>query len=141
MSSVTATETWDEVAHKLSNLQPFIQYLIETGEDEWATGVVRTKDGKNCLFGHLVKWHYGEGYEGSISRVWDVFESMWMSTYVIYRINDGEHQGYPQSTPKQRVIMYIKNLWLGVEVDMQTGWAQEAASCITQLTTIHKGDQ
>lgn len=120
-----AKEPWQVVAERLSDLQPFIQYLQDTREDEWAVDVVRTKDGKNCLFGHLINWYYGEDYEGSISLVWDLFEEMWMTTYVIYDINDGKNPKYPQPTPKQRVLAYMKNLWLGLEVDTQTGMALE----------------
>jgi hypothetical protein len=124
---MSEVDTWDQVAEKLSDLNPFIQYLHATSEGEWAVDVVRTKDGKNCLFGHLINWYYGKGYEGSISRVWDLFEEMWMSTYVIYPINDGENPKYQQPTPKQRVIAYMTNLWLGVEADTQTAMAEEAA--------------
>lgn len=119
-------ETWEQVVDRLMDLGPFIQYLTDTSEDEWAVGVVRTKDGKNCSFGHLVNWYYGPGYEGTISGVWDIFEEMWMTTYVIYPINDGQNPEYRQATPKQRVLAYMKNLWLGQEVDTQTGMAQEA---------------
>lgn len=120
-------DTYEQAAKKLANLQPFIQYLQDTEESEWAVDVVRTKDGKNCLFGHLVDWFYGKGYEGSINAAWDMFEAMWMTTYVIYDVNDGKNPKYQQPTPKQRVLAYMKNLWLGLEEDTQTGMANGAA--------------
>ena len=121
------SDAWEEAIERLSDLQPFIEYLVQTDESEWAVDVVRTKDGKNCLFGHLVDWYYGKGYEGSISTAWDAFEAMWMNTYVIYPINDGQNPRYQQPTPKQRVVAYMKNLWLGLEEDINTGWERDAA--------------
>lgn len=122
-------ENWKEVAEKLSNLQPFIQYLQDTREDEWAIDVVRTKGNQqNCLFGHLVNWYYGKGYQGDVSLAWDLFEEMWSTTFFVYEINDGRNPDYPQPTPKQRVLAFMKNLWLGQEMDTQTGMAHEAST-------------
>lgn len=119
--------TTDQTIEKISDLRPFIEYLQNTREDEWAVDVVRTKEGANCMFGHLVNWFYGKGYEGSISLAWDFFEEIWMTTYVIYLVNDGENPRYQQSTPKQRVIAYLSNLWLGLEPDTSAVMAEDAA--------------
>lgn len=109
--------TWEETGEKLQDLPGFIQYLIDTREDEWAVDVVRTKGGeKNCLFGHLVNWVYGKDYEGSVTRAWDIFEEMWSSTWEIYPINDGQDPRYKQATPKQRCIAFMKDLWLAQAV-------------------------
>lgn len=122
--------TFAETAEKLSDLQPFIQYCIDTDEDEWQVDVVRNKGNtKNCMFGHLVNWFHGKDYEGSVSRVWDLFEEMWMTTYGVYPVNDGQNPKYQQATPKQRVIAYLKDLYLGQEIDTQTGMEQQWAEC------------
>lgn len=116
--------TW--ARDKLSDLQPFIQYLIDTKEEEWAVGVVRTKGNKqNCLFGHLVNWAYGKEFEGDVSPIWDIFEARWAMTYTVYPINDGKNPEYQQSSPKQRVTAFMQNLWLGLEADSNTLWEQE----------------
>ncbi|MFI2837586.1 hypothetical protein [Mycolicibacterium sp. PDY-3] len=119
--------TREQIGEKLSDLQPFIQYLIDTADDEWAVDVVRTEDGRNCMFGHLVDWCYGKGYTGNVNTAWDYFEARWMTTYVIYDVNDGKHPDYQQPSPKRRVVAYLTNLWLGQEVDTETGMALEAA--------------
>lgn len=95
----------------LKNLDQFIEYCKSTNENEWCVGVVRTEGNKqNCCFGHLVNWWYGKDYEGSISEIWDTFEEVYVTTYMIYPVNDGENPKYQQSTPKQRVIAYLEDL-------------------------------
>lgn len=109
--------TMDQVDAKIGDLGAFIQYLIDTQESEWQVDAVRNADNtKNCLFGHLVNFVYGKDYEGSISNAWDYFEEVWSTDYFIYRVNDGKHPNYQQSTPKQRCIAYLKDLWLGQEI-------------------------
>ena len=96
----------------LINLDNFITYLEDTDEDEWCTDVVRSKanESQNCIFGHLVNWYYGKGYEGEVSEVWFAFEEMWATTFMIYPVNDGEDAHYTQETPKQRVLAYLRDL-------------------------------
>lgn len=107
---------YHKAAKALNDLSSFIQYCQDTKENEWVIDVVRTKGNeKNCLFGHLVNWYYGKNYEGNISPIWDMFEEIWTSTFVVYPINDGKDLRYQQSTPKQRCIAYLKDLWLGFD--------------------------
>lgn len=113
---------YEEAAKAIDDLSSFIQYCQNTEEDEWAVDVVRTKDGKNCLFGHLVNWYYGKDYEGSISPIWDMFEATWSTTFAVYPVNDGHNPNYQQPTPKQRCVAYLKALWLGQEEPV---WAYE----------------
>lgn len=86
------------------SLDRIITYLEQTDEDSWCTDVVRTKDGKNCLFGHL--------FDLGGSRLMDWFENI-ATTYMVYPVNDGENPNYPQLTPKQRCIAYLNDLRRG----------------------------
>lgn len=104
----------------LKTLDSFILYLEMTKPEEWAVDVVRTKDGKNCMFGHLVDWYYGKEYDGNIMPIWDIFEEMWATSYMIYPVNDGNSPKwmnfeYNQNTPRDRVVAYLKNLNQGKE--------------------------
>lgn len=105
----------------LKDLSSFISYLENTKDSEWQTNRVRSKDNqKNCVMGHLVNWYYGKGYHENISPIWDTFESMWATTYMIYPVNDGEspkwmNESYNQKTPRERCIAYLKNLNPGKE--------------------------
>lgn len=111
----------EEVYKRLSSLEPFIEYLENTKDDEWIVDIVRSKDNaRNCVMGHLINWFYGKDYTGPISNAWDIFEEMWATTYMIYPINDGKSPSwmnfvYDQTTPKARVVAYIKNLVEGKE--------------------------
>lgn len=89
------------------DLPKIIEYLENTAEDSWRTDVVK-KDGKNCLYGHL--FDYGG------NKVMDSFESHVATTYMFYPVNDGTHPKYPQPTPKQRCIAYIKDIQSGKEL-------------------------
>ena len=68
--------TMEEVDAKLGTLQTFIQYLIDTDESEWRVDTVRNADNtENCLFGHLVNFIYGKGYEGDAGACLDEFDA------------------------------------------------------------------
>jgi hypothetical protein len=98
---------------QISNLEEFISYCESTKPEEWAVDVVRTKDGCNCLFGHLVKWYYGDEYNGSVMDIWDCFEEIWATTYMVYPVNDGKNPKYQQGTARERCIAYLKDLSSG----------------------------
>ena len=71
---MTPTARFIEDSKTLRTLDQFIAYLETTNEDEWCLGVVRTDGNKaNCMFGHLVNWWHGKGFEGNIGEVWDMF--------------------------------------------------------------------
>jgi hypothetical protein len=93
------------------SLNVIIDYLEKTSEDSWCTDVVKTKDGKNCLFGHL--------FDLGGSKLMDWFENT-ANTYMVYPVNDGKHPNYQEPTPKQRCLSYIKNLRNGTEKDVYT---------------------
>lgn len=108
---------------KLKTLDSFIEYLRHTDESEWRIGTVRNKENtQNCCFGHLVNWFYGKDYEGTISDVWDFFEEVWATTYMIYPVNDGENPKYQQPTPKTRIIAYLEDLNSGKEKTTTQLW-------------------
>jgi hypothetical protein len=65
--------------------------------------------------GHLVNWYYGPGYQGAVSEIWDNFEEIWATTYMIYPVNDGKNSKYQQKTAKDRVIAYLEDLNSGKE--------------------------
>ena len=88
----------------LFSLDVIIPYLEKTNNNSWCTDVVKTKDGKNCLFGHLFDLGGGE--------LMDWFENI-ATTYMVYPVNDGKNPNYKQETPKQRCIAYLKDLQSG----------------------------
>jgi hypothetical protein len=92
---------------KIPTIQEIIDYLESTSKESWCQDVVRTKDGKNCFFGHL--FNMGRNEKES-NRIWDMFEECFATTYMIYPVNDGKNSLYQQPTPKQRCISYLKDL-------------------------------
>lgn len=90
----------------LFGIDEIIDYMSKTDESEWCTNVVRSEN-KNCFFWHLHKMCKDDD-EATFN--WDMFEEQWATTYMIYPVNDGENPKYQQSTPKQRVISYLKDL-------------------------------
>lgn len=89
------------------SLKYILDYLETTTEDNWCLDVVKTTDGKNCLFGHL--------FDFGGSKLMDWFECMCATTYMVYSVNDGTNENYKQSSPKERCIAYIKDLMNGKE--------------------------
>jgi len=85
--------------------EEIITYLENTTEESWCMDVCRTKDGRNCLLGHL--FDLGGNY------LCDLFEECFATTYMFFPVNDGKHPEYQQATPKQRCIAYIKDLASG----------------------------
>lgn len=91
---------------KLYSIDEIIDYISKTNETEWCVDKVRTGN-KNCFFWHLHKM-CKDDKEATFN--WDMFEEIWATTYMIYPVNDGENQKYQQSTPKQRILAYLKDL-------------------------------
>lgn len=84
------------------SLDRVISFLERTKDEKWCTKVVRTEDGKGCVMSHI--FDMGGNY------FWEMFECMYATTYMIYPVNDGESPKYQQSTPKERVIAYLKDM-------------------------------
>lgn len=100
-------------AAQLVNLDTVIAYMEATDEDAWNLNTVRSKDGtKNCFFGHLFNMTPDEERANAL---WGMFEDLYATTYRIYSVNDGENPRYPQSTPKQRILAYLRALAAGEE--------------------------
>ena len=59
------------------------------------------------------------------NSVWDVFESSWSTSYVVYPVNDGANPRYQQPTPKQRNIAYLRALAAGEEDTTMVGMQKE----------------
>ena len=107
----------EEYPNPPATLEQVITHMEATDESSWCVDVVRTAgDGRNCFFGHLFNMG-ADDQEGS--RIWEWFESSWMTTYVMYPINDGTHHRYPQPTPKQRCLAALYALSDGTE---ETTW-------------------
>lgn len=114
---------WAEL--KLKDLDSVIAYMDATEEDTWRVDTVRSADGTtNCFFGHL--FNMG-GNDARGSALWDGFENLWSTTYTVYPINDGTHQGYQQTTPKQRVLAYLHDLNTGLAKTTQQRMEEEYA--------------
>jgi len=97
-------------------LQELIDFLEATPEESWRCNTVRSKDGKtNCVMGHIYAFCAGGYDQDGGSAGWDFFEAMWATTFMIYPVNDGQDPKYPQTTPKQRCLAYIKDLRDGKE--------------------------
>lgn len=102
---------WAEA--QLVNLDTVIAYMEATEEDAWNLDTVRSKDGaKNCFFGHLFNMSPDEDRANAL---WGLFEDLYATTYRIYPVNDGENPRYPQATPKQRILAYLRALAAGEE--------------------------
>lgn len=91
----------------MKTIQEIIDYMECTSEESWAVDVVRTKDGKNCFFGHLFSMGSDERES---NLIWSFFEERWATTYMIYEVNDRRDERYQQPTPRQRIIQYLKDL-------------------------------
>ncbi|WP_422758948.1 hypothetical protein [Paenarthrobacter sp. C1] len=119
---------WAEL--KLRRLDPVIAYMEATSEDAWQVDTVRSADGStNCFFGHLFNMG-GTDVRGN--ALWEGFESAWATTYRLYPINDGEHPGYPQPTPKQRVLAFLRDLNSGAVLTTPQQMEEEYAYHLAQ---------
>lgn len=104
-------------------LKEFLPFLEETSEESWCTDVVRSKDGSgNCLFGHLANF---VGPKDNLVPDFDWFETMVSTTYVIYPINDGTDPEYPQGSPKQRCLAYLRDIQSGRQLTTLPGMEVE----------------
>ncbi len=98
-------------------LSRFIKYLENTTDDQWIIGRCGEPQMKKwCVMGHLFCWAAGpEKDEGRATRIWNYFEGIIATTYMIFPVNDGTNPEYTQLTPKDRCIAYLKNIKKGEE--------------------------
>lgn len=114
-------------------LADVIDMVEATQEDAWQTDVVRSEDGnRNCFFGHLFAYAERLAAEAGVrvkrsnprltdaevvaNEVWGWFEENYSTTYVVYPVNDGLNSRYPQPTPRQRVLAFLRALEDGREL-------------------------
>lgn len=115
-------------------INDLISYLEKTKETDWIVDRVRMPDGKGCVMSHIFDFGGGDNRDskgftkGSIA--WDFFEEVWATTYMIYPVNDGTDPRYKQSTPKQRVIAYLKDLAIGKEKNTRDHWNDYSKSTV-----------
>lgn len=84
------------------DIQRIIEFIKRTDDDKWCTDVVKTQDGKSCIMGHI--------FDMGGNMLWELFESVFATTYMIYPVNDGTHPTYKQTTPKERILAYLSDL-------------------------------
>lgn len=88
-----------------------INYCEQTREEEWMTGVCRSKDQtKNCLLGHI--FNMGKDEEES-NDLLNWFESCIATDYMFFPVNDGTNPNYQQPTPRLRCLAYLNDLKSG----------------------------
>ena len=142
INSAIRTDDWKDA------LSDLISYLDCTSEDQWCVDVVRTKDNKNCLFGHVVEFFSlnaskyrnkdifklaNRGSEESGSDdfgyhcAFNWFDEAVASTFFVYSVNDGKNLSYPQSTPKARCIALVKDILSGNELSTYEGMDYQMA--------------
>lgn len=113
-SGIDRSIDYSEVEIPEDLLEKFIEYCEATDESSWCVDVVKSQNGsQSCLFGHLFDFA-GNDVVGNV--YWDHFESVYATTYMVYPVNDGKNERYPQETPKQRCLAYLKNLQSGKEM-------------------------
>ena len=99
-------------------LVELIGRLEKTDDSQWCVDVCRTKGGdRNCVMGHVFAMG-GEDRKLS-NQWWNWFEDFVATTYMIYPVNDGEHPGYKQDTPKARILSYLNDV---LEGKRKTTW-------------------
>lgn len=90
----------------MKTIDQIISYMENTTEESWCEKKVRVGI-TNCFFGHLFNM---EEDEKEANRLWDMFEEVWATTYMIYPVNDWEHIAYQQDNPKDRIVAYLGDL-------------------------------
>lgn len=117
-----------------------ITELAKIPDELWRTDTVReTHDGvtTNCVMGHIfdigggdepteISFGNGPKVNGG-GLLWDWFEDRWATTYMIYPVNDGERPDYPQPTPRERCLAYLRDLRDGKAKSTEDLWAEDEA--------------
>lgn len=87
-------------------LEGILAYMEKTKPESWCVDVVKSKDGRNCFYGHI--------FDMGGSALFNEFENI-ATTYMIYPVNDGNNPKYQQGTAKERCCAYLKNIIDGKE--------------------------
>lgn len=126
------------------SIDDIIAMVDATPDSAWNLDTVRSADGsRNCFFGHL--FAFGErladddpdlqalshprltGSEVVANALWEWFEECWATTYAVYPVNDGSDPGYPQGTPRERVLVFLHDLRSGKRLRTREAMEAEAA--------------
>jgi len=105
-------------------IDELILYLENTKDETWCTDVVKTNDGKSCVMGHV--------FDFGGNKMWELFEAMIATTFMIYPVNDGEHPNYQQPTAKERCIAYLKAVKEGKEKTSYQLWEEAGNEIIAE---------
>lgn len=101
-----------------------IARLEKTTDDEWITDKVRSGN-QNCVFGHV--FAMGGDNERLSNEWWNWFDWHVCSTFVIYPVNDGTDERYPQATPKARILALLADILSGAVKCTWESMEEEAA--------------
>lgn len=110
-----------------------IGLLERTNPDTWWAGpTYRSPDGtRHCALAH-------------VETAWGIatmerFEDRWATSNVLGAVNDGNDDGYPQDTAKERCLAYLSDLWIGEKpstqesMEMQYRWGEGMALPSTDM--------
>ncbi len=89
------------------NLQYFILKFQQIPNKMWGTGNLDSK----CVLYHCGMREYNKPTEESKALTKLMFGEEWMD-YKVWSINDtsGKKMGYPQNTPKERILAFLYEL-------------------------------
>lgn len=85
----------------------FIAKFEAIPEENWTTGQFIDKDGRCCARGHCGERNNSESDE--VRALFRISCATLRNKYKVAELNDGELWKYPQPTPKQRVLAWLRD--------------------------------
>ena len=96
-------------------VQGAIKKLEVIPEDKWCTGQYSDGTGGCCAYGHYSGYEeFYEDHRGEIESLGKACSELGHARdgVDLVKANDGYHMGYPQATPKERSLQYLKDCLL-----------------------------
>ena len=93
----------------LKTIDDFIAFYEAIPEEDWCCKYYHRTDGRHCAIGHLYA-AVRDNADGVVRHL-----QLMSAGHVITAVNDGRVGAYQQSSPKARILAYLKDVKKGVQ--------------------------
>lgn len=93
----------------MSKIDYFIDKFSQIPEEKWTTEKYIDEQGRCCAYGHCGQRGTDEQADFDTEEAEELHDLFWKQFNVdVATINDGCHEGFPQKTPKERILAALR---------------------------------
>lgn len=94
----------------MKTLQDYYNFFAAIPDEKWCRFQLLDNEGRSCARGHLgSRLPTGQIVATEPLEVLEFYKLLGASKWIVTNINDGVSVNYPQTTPKERILAFIKD--------------------------------